>query len=260
MGRGAGGEVTGCADPACLTATLPLPKSLPLPPSPFLTHSLSLFLPHSRHCPQIIPALERVLSLVGADVKAWYAAMPRSVRMLPQKRPAAALGLPSEGPHHPLYNQGVIDQYYLSRHCAVCDELTLPAQPLCGACRADPRGSLATLMARMARLERQHMHMARLCLHCGGGGGPGAPAASVPAPQLPAGPQTPAAATPASWEEAVAGGAADGGSATCVSAASVGGGGIVCDSLDCGAYFERRKCASELAAISALTHLACQGW
>jgi DNA polymerase zeta len=36
---------------------------------------------------QILPALERVLSLVGADVRAWFAEMPRPQRMLPQKRP-----------------------------------------------------------------------------------------------------------------------------------------------------------------------------
>ena len=29
-------------------------------------------------------------------------------------------------------------------------------------------------------------------------------------------------------------------------------GGIVCDSLDCGVYFERRKLAAELAAVEAL--------
>lgn len=63
---------------------------------------------------QIIPALERVLSLVGADVRAWFAILPRPQRLLPQKRPAAALGLGGRGA-----SAGTIDAYYLSRHCAV---------------------------------------------------------------------------------------------------------------------------------------------
>ena len=62
---------------------------------------------------QIIPALERVISLVGGDMRAWFATMPRPQRLLPQKRPAAALGLGGRS------SAGTIDAYYLSRHCAV---------------------------------------------------------------------------------------------------------------------------------------------
>jgi hypothetical protein len=46
---------------------------------------------------QIIPAMERVLSLVGADVRSWYSCMPKTLRMQPQKRPAAARPAPSAG-------------------------------------------------------------------------------------------------------------------------------------------------------------------
>lgn len=63
---------------------------------------------------QIVPALERVFSLLGVDVRGWYAALPRPQRLLPQKRPAAALGLGGRGS-----SAGTIDAYYLSRHCAV---------------------------------------------------------------------------------------------------------------------------------------------
>ena len=50
---------------------------------------------------------------VGADMRAWFATMPRPQRLLPQKRPAAALGLGGRS------SAGTIDAYYLSRHCAV---------------------------------------------------------------------------------------------------------------------------------------------
>lgn len=72
---------------------------------------------------QIIPALERVFSLVGADLRGWFAAMPRPSRLLPQKRPAAALPAAAGGGGGfggaRGGGGGTIDQYYLSRHCAV---------------------------------------------------------------------------------------------------------------------------------------------
>ncbi|GLC55953.1 hypothetical protein PLESTB_001048500, partial [Pleodorina starrii] len=108
---------------------------------------------------QIIPALERVLSLVGADVRSWFADMPRPQRMLPQKRPAAALPLVmgpaggrgtgaggwlsgGGGGGGAFAGGGTIDRFYLSRHCAVCDELTRAAQPLCDQCRYDKRTAI----------------------------------------------------------------------------------------------------------------------
>lgn len=62
-------------------------------------------------------------------------------------------------------------RYYLSRHCAVCDELTHATKPLCERCTAQPQLAAAVLAARWGRLERQYAHLVRLCAHCGGGGG-----------------------------------------------------------------------------------------
>lgn len=273
---------------------------------------------------QIIPALERVLSLVGADVRSWFYHMKKPTRLLPQKRPTTALALPSptapttagaaagapvisglarmvggkayvaaataaaaaagagavggtapekaaeaagteaaaartavkdaggfglaaaltegEGARgagavgaqhnssssawHPLGaaagllpgylapaaanaagagGSATIDTYYLSRHCAVCDDLTRAGEPLCERCRSDPQVSGAVLAARAARLERQHQQLVRLCQSCGGGGG---------------------------WD--------------------VRHGGVVCTSLDCGLYYEGYKVLGELRSMAAL--------
>lgn len=170
----------------------------------------------------IIPPLDRVLSLMGADIKAWFAEMPRPSRMLPQKRPLTSLPLlaasnaaaaaaaagwrgPQRGARLPGAKAATIDRYYLSRHCAVCDDLTHATKPLCERCTGQPQLAAAVLAARWGRLERQHAQVVRLCAHCGGGGGRAAAE-----------------------------------------------GGIVCDSLDCGLYYERRKLAAELAAVAAL--------
>jgi hypothetical protein len=98
-----------------------------------------------------------------------------------------------------------IDNYYLSRHCAVCDELTRAVEPLCERCMTDPQVSGLVLASRAARLERQHQHLVRLCQSCGGGGG-----------------------------------------------GNVRHGGVVCASLDCGVYYERYKVIGELRSMSAV--------
>jgi hypothetical protein len=226
---------------------------------------------------QIIPALERVLSLVGADVRSWFAHMRKPTRLLPQKRPTNALALPAAaglagagggggaaaaagmdeasaaavaagagfgmaaalagiessvtagssraaggssgmmqgyaaaGAAAAPGSSATIDAYYLSRHCAVCDELTRAAEPLCERCRANPQVAAVVLAARAARLERQHQHLVRLCQSCGGGGG---------------------------W--------------------NVRHGGVVCGSLDCGVYFERYKVVGELRSMSAVAAAGLQ--
>ncbi|CAD7703703.1 unnamed protein product [Ostreobium quekettii] len=118
---------------------------------------------------QINPAVGRVMALVGADVAAWFARMPRPMRMMPQKRPqwALPLGAPSEGEGH----GATIDSYYLSRHCAVCDGLTYAHQAVCPRCIEDPQLSLGVLTARASRLQRLHAQLVRVCLSCGGAGG-----------------------------------------------------------------------------------------
>ena len=248
------------------------------------------------HNNKIIPALERVLSLVGADVRAWFAAMPKPSRLLPQKRPLHAVALPPallghsgragggsgtgaggggagdagpacalRGAVVPLAHGGggggasggaasgsgsgmapvapaaaavathTIDSFYLSQHCAACDALTRAGEPLCARCRSAPQASAALLLARAARLEARNADLVRLCLHCGGGGGTGARGMSVGTGGGGAG---------------GAGGA--GGSSVAALLAEIGDGGIACDSLDCGVFFERRKVRQEAAVTAAL--------
>eukprot|EP00798_Chlamydomonas_sp_ICE-L_P022552 gene22552-29677_t len=208
---------------------------------------------------QINPALARVLELVGADVGVWFENMPHSNRQLPQKRhlpptvpqaprhPHGPNG-PAAGPSFFSRKRGVIDQYYMSRHCAVCDDLTRASQPLCAACLEDPQKAMAVMLSRASRLERQYMHMLRICRHCGGGGGlprsgTAQPCGAGSAPGAPG-----ERRSEASNARVVAGGT--------VSIRSRDD-GVVCDSLDCGIFFERRKLAHESTTLSSLA--ACCG-
>ena len=222
---------------------------------------------------------------MGADVRGWYSALPRAVRMLPHKRPGVALGrlvgLPGQaaaaagqgqtvGRRLPLtiggnggMRQGVIEQHFLSSHCAVCDEQTLQSRPLCPRCMSDPGASLAVLLARTARLERQHTHMVRMCLHCGGGGGGNSggtrgrdvdrETGQMQREDEAVGPDPSRSHPSAAWGDRQPSFS----SAATASGLCAGAGGVVCDSLDCGVYFERRKLAQELVTMSALTQASC---
>ena len=106
----------------------------------------------------------------------------------------------------------------------------------------------------MARLERQHAHMVRLCLHCGGGGGRVVPLSTGQSassgPHLPAG----LGAGPAGRRAA-----ASAARPACeVNGYNAGCGGVVCDSLDCGVYYERRKLLGELAVLARLLQDVCR--
>lgn len=96
----------------------------------------------------------------------------------------------------------------------------------CVMCRAQPQLAGWTLISKCAALEQQYAHTVRLCLHCGGGGG---------------------------------------GETGCGSAGNIGTtsgpgtGGILCTSLDCGVYFERRKLAAEQGAMSTLRDACLEG-
>ncbi len=48
----------------------------------------------------LIPVLERVLSLIGADVQAWFVSMPRPHRLLPQVRTVTPLAAASSQHAH----------------------------------------------------------------------------------------------------------------------------------------------------------------
>jgi hypothetical protein len=165
--------------------------------------------------------------------------------------------------------------YYLSRHCAVCDELTHESKPLCPRCLGNPQLAAAVLAARWNRLERQYAQLARICLHCGGGGGGNASEGegglgwvAVGICQSNAlrdflGCQHPPLSI---WPLKAAG------TSKAVDACFKPfrlmplplltrtsppfppclPGGIVCNSLDCGVYFERRKVWFELCASRGL--------
>ncbi|KAH9328748.1 hypothetical protein KI387_000856, partial [Taxus chinensis] len=134
---------------------------------------LDINTPHRLHdiyyiTKQIIPALQRVFGLAGADLKLWYSEMPRPARpMLAKRRPNVS---PSKSRHSeerydskkyqkgPL-NKWTIDHYYLSQHCVVCGELIRASTFLCDRCSVNQCIAAITMTGRTSRLETEIQHL-----------------------------------------------------------------------------------------------------
>ncbi|CAG7903832.1 unnamed protein product [Brassica rapa] len=107
---------------------------------------------------QIIPALQRVFGLVGADLNQWFLEMPRPTRSSIGQRP-----LNSRNSH-----KARIDYFYLSKHCLLCGEVVQDSAQLCNRC-LNNGGAAATIVWKTSKLEREMQHLATICRHCGGG-------------------------------------------------------------------------------------------
>ncbi|XP_015756079.1 PREDICTED: DNA polymerase zeta catalytic subunit-like [Acropora digitifera] len=103
---------------------------------------------------QILPPLNRVLSLIGLDVFTWYAELPRVVRV-------AQTSADTDN-----RKKGTISQYFSTLSCPVCQDLT--HSDLCAKCRSKPQESAVTLLTRIRNWERTHQHLAEICYSCCG--------------------------------------------------------------------------------------------
>ncbi|KAF8795397.1 DNA polymerase zeta catalytic subunit like protein [Argiope bruennichi] len=97
----------------------------------------------------ISPPLERIFSLMGANVKTWYAAFAHTQK----------LNLPMS--HYP---RGTITQYFVTRNCPSCDcPIT---STLCDNCCHDQAGTAADLQHKIRKWERAVNHLNQICVSC----------------------------------------------------------------------------------------------
>ncbi|KAH6762547.1 recovery protein 3 [Perilla frutescens var. hirtella] len=108
---------------------------------------------------QIMPALQRVFGLIGADLNQWFLDMPRPVREAAGKRQALI-----QNPHRTR-----IDYYYASKHCVLCGDLVQGSAHLCSNCCNNETTVAIALTGRTSKLEKDIQHLAAICRHCGGG-------------------------------------------------------------------------------------------
>ncbi|CRK15114.1 hypothetical protein BN1723_010541 [Verticillium longisporum] len=117
----------------------------------------------------LIPPLERIFNLVGANVRQWYDDMPKvqRVRRLEQRTAAAThLGQgPGQGQGQGT-SRKTLESYMKSASCIVCDVKMKVEGTLCERCRGDVPPSILNLQSRLMREEKRYLDVVKLCRSC----------------------------------------------------------------------------------------------
>ncbi|EXA40006.1 DNA polymerase zeta subunit [Fusarium oxysporum f. sp. raphani 54005] len=103
----------------------------------------------------LIPPLERIFNLVGANVRQWYDEMPKVQRIYH----ATTLGK----------KKTTLESYMKSTNCLVCGlKFSQEDNALCPSCRKNAPSSLLTLQTRLTTEERRLQEVLSLCRSCSG--------------------------------------------------------------------------------------------
>lgn len=109
----------------------------------------------------IIPPLERIFNLVGANVRQWYEEMPKIQRIRRIEGAASAAGKDAKGK--------TLESYMKSSSCIVCkSKLDHIGIPVCSDCLQQPHISLLSLVSRQQQAEKRVSDLHRICQSCMG--------------------------------------------------------------------------------------------
>ena len=110
----------------------------------------------------LIPPLERIFNLVGANVRQWYDEMPKHQRI---RRIEAAL-VPDAGELG--LTKKTLESYMKSSACIVCREALDSESPLCQSCFDQAPQTMLYLRGKLARSEKKATQLAKVCRSCSG--------------------------------------------------------------------------------------------
>lgn len=102
----------------------------------------------------VIPPLERVFGLMGADVRQWFASLPRPV----------GVSLAPEANSSWRLRKATISQYFVNQSCRVCG--SVGTDEVCAPCREDPQSAAVILIDKIRHMERTHHRVAEICRGC----------------------------------------------------------------------------------------------
>ena len=121
----------------------------------------------------LIPPLERIFNLVGANVRHWYDDMPKVLRA----RDTRQQNQPQYAPDGALMQNGkTLEGYLHASHCLVCRSKlpqTLPESedislPVCEDCLDEPTTSLYTMQMRLRGVQKAQEAVHDVCRGCSG--------------------------------------------------------------------------------------------
>lgn len=110
----------------------------------------------------LIPPLERIFNLVGANVRQWYDEMPKFQRI--RRIDTGSLAGGSEL----IMLKKTLESYMKSSSCLVCREKLDEGLPICCACTQNPHSSLLTLRSRFNKAEKKAIDIEKICRSCAG--------------------------------------------------------------------------------------------
>ena len=108
----------------------------------------------------LIPPLERIFNLVGANVRQWYDEMPKFQRM--RRREAEAF----TGGKEMIVSKKTLESYMKSSACIVCHEKLEEEVAICAKCMQHADSSLMTLHSRLNKAERKAVNLESVCRSC----------------------------------------------------------------------------------------------
>lgn len=111
----------------------------------------------------LIPPLERIFNLVGANVRQWYDEMPKVQRIRRIEAPQI-LG----GTNLVATSKKTLESYLKSSSCLACREKTEEEMPICSSCMKNAPISLLTLRSRLGKAEKKAANMEIVCRSCAG--------------------------------------------------------------------------------------------
>lgn len=116
----------------------------------------------------IIPPLERIFNLVGANVRQWYDEMPKFQRI---RRIEGLSSSSSSMTKDANTSKKTLESYMKSSACVVCkgklENQNQDAQPICTTClHQQPHISLLQLMSRLQRAEKRVIDLHKICRSC----------------------------------------------------------------------------------------------
>lgn len=110
----------------------------------------------------LIPPLERIFNLFGANVRQWYDEMPKFQRI--RRVDAGSLAAGSEL----VILKKTLESYMKSSSCLVCREKLDEGMPICSACMQNPHSSLLTLRSGFKKAEKKAFDVEKICRSCAG--------------------------------------------------------------------------------------------
>lgn len=108
----------------------------------------------------LIPPLERIFNLVGANVRQWYDEMPKFQRV--RRIEAGAFA----GGKELIMSKKTLESYMKSSTCIVCHEKLEEEIAICARCMQHADSSLMTLHSRLNKAESKAVNLEKVCRSC----------------------------------------------------------------------------------------------